>query len=238
MRILLGRQPGIPHIATVETMTTKRATRTAAAGALAVAFALAGCSGTDDEQSQGGGEQSQAAEETTPATEASSADDAGEPSSDSAAESAGLAPDADLSSESPSVSPEDAISAAQKEVGDGTVHAIELDYDQRDAAWQYEVKILAGTTDHDIDIDAESGEIVEAEKDSTDDREESIDLADPLNFDEALELAQDKSSGRLASWKLEHDDGRAQYQFDFDDKGEEIEVTVDVDSKKVSVDDD
>lgn len=223
-------------------MKTKRIAPIAAAGAMAAAFALSGCSGTADEQSQGGSDQSQAAEETTPATGGSSDDSSGddadeEPSESAAAESAGLAADADLSSESPSVSPEDAISTAQKEAGDGTVHAIELDYDERDSAWQYEVQILKGNTDNDIEIDAETGEIVDTEKDSTDDREEPIDLNDPLSLDEALELAQDESSGRLVSWKLEHDDGRAEYQFDYDDKGEETEITVDVDSKMVSVDD-
>ncbi|MCD1284518.1 MULTISPECIES: PepSY domain-containing protein [unclassified Brevibacterium] len=230
-------------------MKTKSTATTAAAGALAVAFALAGCSGTDDEQNQGGGEQSQAAETTAPAGESSDDDtgddtgddvhdDAGEQSSAPAEGSGGLAPDADLSSESPSVSPEDAISAAQKEAGNGTVHAIELDYDRRDAAWQYEVKILKDSTDHDISIDAETGEVVDTEKDSTDDKEGPIDLTDPLSFDDALNLAADKSGGRLTSWKLEHDDGRAEYQFDFDDNGEDTEVTVDVDSKKVTVDDD
>lgn len=226
-------------------MKTKSTATTAAAGALAVAFALAGCSGTDEEQNQGGGEQSQAAETTAPAEESSdddsgddTDDDAGEQSSAPAEGSGGLAPDADLSSESPSVSPEDAISAAQKEAGNGTVHAIELDYDRRDAAWQYEVKILKDSTDHDISIDAETGEVVDTEKDSTDDKEGSIDLTDPLSFDDALALAADKSDGRLTSWKLEHDDGRAEYQFDFDDNGEDTEVTVDVDSKKVTVDDD
>ncbi|MCF2574126.1 hypothetical protein [Brevibacterium sp. UCMA 11754] len=43
--------------------------------------------------------------------------------------------------------------------------------------------------------------------------------------------------GRLDGWKLESDDGRIEYQFYFDDKGEEIEVSVDVESKKVTVDD-
>ncbi|MGO2863133.1 MAG: PepSY domain-containing protein [Brevibacterium sp.] len=226
-------------------MKTKSTATTAAAGALAVAFALAGCSGTDDEQNQGSGEQSQAAETTAPAEESSdddtaddADDDAGEQSSAPAEGSGGLAADADLSSESPSVSPEDAISAAQKEAGNGTVHAIELDYDRRDAAWQYEVKILKDSTDHDISIDAKTGEVVDTEKDSTDDKEGSIDLTDPLSFDDALALAADKSDGRLTSWKLEHDDGRAEYQFDFDDNGEDTEVTVDVDSKKVTVDDD
>ncbi|MDN5774993.1 MAG: PepSY domain-containing protein, partial [Brevibacterium aurantiacum] len=117
------------------------------------------------------------------------------------------------------------------------VHAIELDFDDRDEAWQYEVKIIDGTTEFDVEIDAETGDVVDVGKDSTDDKEKAVDLKDPMTFDEALKLAQERASGRLDGWKLDSDDDRIEYQFDFDDDDEEIEVSVDVESKKVSVDD-
>lgn len=254
MRILLARGQWAHLLVTVESMKTQRWATRAAAGTMIFAFALTGCSSGDSgdgqaSETEGKTSESPEAQNDSDDDESDDAeagdDDAG---SDSGAEdtksqgstttsSSGLAADADLSRESPSVAPEDAIATAKKEAKDGTVHGIELDFDERDKAWQYEVKVIAGSTDFDIEIDAETGEVVDTEKDSSDDKEQAIDLNDPMTFDEALKLAQDKGSGRLDGWKLESDDNRIEYQFDFDDKGEEIEVSVDVESKKVTVDD-
>ncbi|WP_092102058.1 MULTISPECIES: PepSY domain-containing protein [Brevibacterium] len=218
-------------------MKTQRLATRAAAGTMILAFALTGCSNGESGADQTSETDDQTSETNEAASEAD--DDSAETESEdsTASSSSGLPDDADLSKESPSVAPEDAIATAQKEAKDGTVHGIELDFDERDKAWQYEVKIINGTTDFDVEIDAENGDVVDVEKDSTDDKEKAIDLSDPMTFDEALELAQDKASGRLDGWKLESDDDRIEYQFDFDDEGEEIEVSVDVESKNVSVDD-
>jgi uncharacterized membrane protein YkoI len=75
------------------------------------------------------------------------------------------------------------------------------------------------------------------DKDDADDKEQAIDLNDPMTFDDALKRAQKKSDGKLVSWKLEFDDGKQEYQFDFEKDGEDTEVTVDTESKRVSVDD-
>lgn len=206
---------------------------------MVLTFALAGCSSTGANDDGG-------TENESPAAGASDAEDSAseeaQPSESTTSDSttsdaAGLAEDADLAKESPAVSPDDAIAAAKDEAKNGTVHAIELDFDRHSDAWQYEVKIIDGTTDYDIEVDADSGEVGKVEKDSTDDKEIAIDLSDPMTFDEALKLAQDKGSGRLESWKLESDDGRVEYQFDFEDSGQETEVTVDVESKRVTIDD-
>ncbi|TSI18760.1 PepSY domain-containing protein [Brevibacterium aurantiacum] len=233
--------------------TQKLATR-AAAGTMILAFALTGCSSGGSGDGQAPETEGQTSE-STEAQNASGNDASGDAeagdddaSSDDGAEdtksqgstttsSSGLAADADLSKESPSVAPKDAIATAKKEAKDGTVHGVELDFDERDKAWQYEVKVIDGSTDFDVEIDAETGEVVDTEKDSSDDKEKAIDLTDPMTFDEALKLARGKASGRLDGWKLESDDNRIEYQFDFDDKSEEIEVSVDVESKEVTVDD-
>ena len=214
-----------------------------------LAFALAGCSNGDSDEGQESETEGQTAETASTQNESDDdeSDDDESDDDDGAAETAsedstesgssGLPANADLSKESPSVTPEDAISTAEKEAKDGTVHGIELDFDERDKAWQYEIKILSGNTDFDIEIDAESGDVVDVEKDTTDDKENAIDLSDPMTYDEALALAQEKASGRLDGWKLESDDDRIEYQFDFEDNGEEIEVSVDVESENVTVDD-
>lgn len=217
-------------------MKTQNWAARAAAGTMILAFALAGCSGEESGNDQASNAEGQASEA---AKSQSESDDAEETKTEDSttSSSSGLPKDADLSKDTPSVTPKDAIATAKKEAKDGKVHAIELDFDERDKAWQYEVKILKGSTEFDVEIDADTGDVVDVEKDSTDDKEKAIDLNDPMTFDEALKLAQDKGSGRLDGWKLESDDGRIEYQFDFDDQGEETEVSVDVESKKVTIDD-
>lgn len=206
-----------------------------AAVVLTLSLTLAGCSNSGDET-----DQAPTSGDPVP-TQSDDSGSEGSSPDDTAAQSApagssDLPEDADLATASPQVTPEEAIAAAQKEAGDGTVHAIELDYDRRDGAWQYEVKILKDKTDFDIDVDAQTGEVVETEQDTTDDSEQAIDLNDPMPYDEALNLASEKGKGRLTSWKLESDDDRIEYQFDYDDGGKESEVTVDVETKRVTVD--
>jgi uncharacterized membrane protein YkoI len=213
----------------------------------ALTLALAGCSGSTSDSGGGAGDDTASPAATDSAapgddTGDDAADDQTDDGSDESPTSDGsgqtLDADADLSKDAPAVSPADAIATAKKKAGDGIVHGIELDWDEDDAAWEYEVSILDGTTDHDVEIDAESGKVVSHEKDSTDDKEKAIDLDDPMTFDEGLELAQKKSSGKLVGWKLEYDDGMKEFQFDFDADGHETEVTVDTETERVTVDDD
>lgn len=232
-------------LASVAAMKTNRMAMSTAAGLAALTLGLAGCGGSDSGNGGDEAQDSPAASESAEASPAGGEDQSGDDQGDdgdetkSAEESSGkgLSAGADLSKESPAISAEDAIKTAEEEVADGIVHGIELDWDDKDGAWRYEVSILDGNTDHDVEIDAETGKIAEHEQDSTDDKEKAIDLNDPLTFDDALKRAQKEADGKLVSWKLEFDDGKQEYQFDFENGGEDTEVTVETDSKRVSVDD-
>lgn len=211
----------------------------AVAGVLGIGLALTGCSGTsgDDSQESQAPADSQAADQTESTGEGSAA---GDQESASGSEKSGsqLSKDADLSKKSPATSAQDAVKTAQDKVeaDDGVLHAVELDFDEDDGKWEYDVKIMDGTTDHKVVVDADTGKVVRDESEDSDDAEKSIDLKTPMAYDEAYDLAKDKGEGRLSGWKLEYDDGQREYQFDFDDNGSETEVTVDVESKKVMVD--
>lgn len=156
----------------------------------------------------------------------------GEPVDD-AAVSTQAGADADLRETHFAVTAEDAVQIATDTVGAGFVYKIELDYDSADAAWQWEIDILDGTTAHEIEIDAVSGQIVSHEQESTSDTEQRVDLADPMTYDEALQLAIGEVDGLLRGWTLEWDDGRLEYEFDLMDGNTEIEVTVDVETGQV-----
>lgn len=201
----------------------------AAVVALTFSLTLAGCSGGSEDAPP-----SQTSGDPVPTQSEDTSSDGSSPAP--SASTTGLPEDADLSRNLTRVTPDEAIATAQKAAGDGTLHSIELDYDRRDGAWQYEVKILKDRTDFDIDVDAETGKVVKNEKDTTNDTEKAIDLKSPMIYGEAFDLASDQGKGRLTGWKLESDDDRIAYQFDFDDNGTETEVSVDVDSKRVTVD--
>lgn len=230
-------------VASVADMKTNRMAMSTVAGLAALTLGLAGCGGSDSGTDEA--QNSPAASESAQASPAGGEDQSDDRQDDdgdgtkSAEESSGkgLSAGADLSKESPAISAEDAIKTAEEEVGNGIVHGIELDWDDKDEAWQYEVSVLDGKTDHDVEIDAETGNVVQDDTDDSDDKEKAIDLNDPMTFDDALKLAQNKADGKLVSWKLEFDDGKQEYQFDFEKGSEDVEVTVDTDSKRVSVDD-
>ena len=236
-------------LASVAAMKTNRMALGTVAGLAALTLGLAGCGGSGSGRGSDGDQNSPAASESAPARSAedddqsAATDDDKDDQDDDKTTSAqgssgqGLSADADLAEDSPAISAEDAIKKAKDKVGGGTVHGIELDWDDKDQAWQYDVSILDGKTDHDVDIDAETGKVVSEDKDDADDKEQAIDLNDPMTFEDALKRAQKKSDGKLVSWKLEFDDDKQEYQFDFEKDGEDTEVTVDTESKRVSVDD-
>src|SRR5699024_686416 len=108
---------------------------------------------------------------------------------------------------------QDALSTSADEVGsDGIVHAIELDYSDSAGAWVWSVKTLVDGTDHEVEIDADSGEVLDHEQESTDDQEQAVDLDAPMTFQDALAKAQDEVDGPVSGWKLEWDDGMTAYQ--------------------------
>ena len=214
-------------------MKAQRLTRIATICTLSAGLALTGCSNSAGDS---------ASESSAPnETQSQESDDSGSTGStegaDSSAEST-TPEDADLSKTMPATSAEDAVKTAEDKVDakDGILHAVELDYDSDDGKWEYDVKIKDGDTDHKVVIDADAGTVIRDESESSDDTEKAIDLKSPMDFDEAFDLAEKKASGSLTGWKLEYDDGQRQYQFDFNDNGKEVEVTVDVESKNVTTD--
>lgn len=192
--------------------------------------------GNDDDPADASPSTSSSAETeaTPPATPSVSA------TPDAGGAPAALDRSADLRTDQLAVGPKEAIDTATKEVGPGgIVHAIEVDWSRRHSTWTWEVNVLKDGTDHEVEIDANTGQVVNREQERTNDSEEPIDPETPLPFADALRLATDQVDGPLKAWKLEWDDGRREYQFDIADPSrpdDETEVTVDVETKRVTVD--
>ena len=146
--------------------------------------------------------------------------------------------DVDLASHAFAITPQQAIAKATDEAGDGVVHSLELDWSRYHNAWVYEIDILVGNIDHDIDLDADTGEILDHDRDDTDDKEQAINLDSPMNWETARDKALDAVQGRITSWKLEWDDDYTSYEFDIEDSsGDETEVEINVDTGTVEIDD-
>ncbi len=193
--------------------------------AVSVAVALAGCSNGDDNTTEDSPTQESAAQETN-----------GSGSDDGSGSGDGTAKDVDLADHEFSTTAQDAIDIAAKEAGEGIVHAIEIEYEDDHSAWTWTVKTLVDGQDHTYEINADTGEILKSEQESTNDDEQAIDLNDPMTFDEAKDKALEKREGRIKDWKYEWDDNRKEFQFDIEQNGDSEEVTVNADTGEVTED--
>src|SRR5690625_2278107 len=198
----------------------------AIAGALALT--LAACGGPDEDFDTPGGSKPTSTQEPSDSVTPSPTDepDSEETSDDTESDTS---PDIDLAADETAITASDALSISAEEVGgedSAIVHAIELEYNKRNGYWEWSVKTLVDGTDHEVEINADTGEVTKHEEDSTDDEEKAIDLDDPMPFDEAKDIALDARDGRIVSWKYEWDDGRYEYEFDIEVDGQTDEVIV------------
>ena len=231
----------------------RTAVRAVALGALVLGLA-AGC-GSDDGSAEapavegpGAGEQQDASDgggaEAGTSDDATSEDasDDGAASDDGGAAEAGgaaLPEDADLATEQPAIGAERAVEIGLEAVGGGELVQIEIDHD--DDVWEWELEILQDRRQHDVDIDATSGEVTQHEQDDEDDddRDPAVDVTSPMTPEEAIEIALGKELGRVSGWDLDSDDDRVRYTVDITRSSgkDDVEVEVGVETGEARVDD-
>lgn len=149
----------------------------------------------------------------------------------------GLPEDADLATEEPPITAERAVEIGTETVGGGDLVQIGIDHDDR--TWEWELEIVENGTQHELDIDATTGEVSEHETDEDDDQDPVVDVTSPMAYSEAIEIALGEVPGRVAGWDLDSDDGTIRYQIEIDrDQGDDdVEVEIDVETGDVRVDD-
>ena len=240
-----GRRGTAGKGSTMPVHTLSRKAAAAAAGA-ALALSLTACSGSDEPApttpaaptAEQGTDASGSGSTDAPATEdAATGDSTDDDAADADLETFTAQPgrDIDLRRQQFPVTPQDAIGTAIDTAGTSEIlYSIELDHSDTHN-WKWEVKILDGTTKHEVEIDAVSGEVIKHDTGTTNDTEKLVDLARPLPLEEAMRLALAERDGAVGEWKLEYDDGRVAYQFDITADGQEKEVVVDVETKEVRV---
>lgn len=152
-------------------------------------------------------------------------------------------------------SAQEAVDKALKEF-DGTVTDVE--YDEDDGVYYYEIEIENGNEDFEVKLNAEDLSIIEQDldRDNRDDGEDDdseVEAAEKSNTSsadhkgdtkaadafsgdksaEAIEAAQERFDGILEEISYEEDDGAYYYEVKLESKNEEYEVKLDADNLSV-----
>src|SRR5690625_2150756 len=131
---------------------------------------------------------------------------------------------------------EDAWDIALEATGGGEVRSIEID--DHDGSWELEIEIQLDGEEHELDIDATTGEVTDHDREADDDREPAVDITSPMTYQEAIEIALGEQDGRVEGWELDSDDGRIEYTIDIEREDvEDVEVEVDVETGETRIDD-
>ena len=176
-----------------------------AASAAAGALALTGCGNSEEEA------QIEDAQSTTQAedTAIESADDAGD--DDAAADEKGGSLEAAHA----------AIDLAEKEIG-GKAESIDFDDDKT-----WDVTVLKGSEEHEVEINAEGTEVLKKEKDDDQADKEDVDALKitKISLKEALQRALDEQVGTIDDAELESD-GNITWSVEIYPKGKTDSVDV------------
>lgn len=143
---------------------------------------------------------------------------------------------ADLSTQAPAVSLEDALATARAESGAEAVTSIALDDEDSPGSWVWSIETYEGSTQHEVDIDADSGDVLSHTTDTEDRADPAVD-PDALPPAEAMRIALEARSGTVSEWSLESDDGVVRYSIDVRDGTDDVEVIVDLQTREARVDD-
>lgn len=191
-------------------------------------------SGSDDtttgEASDTGGADGAASDGGTAGDEPGAGDDA-------ASGGAPLPENADLATEQLPVPAEEAVAIALETAGGGEAVSVSIDHED-DRGWVWEIEVALDGREHEIDIDAATGEVLQHEEDEDTVVEPAVDVTSPMTPAEAIDLALQKHAGRVSSWELDSDDGTIRYQIDLEQSGDDdTEIEVDVETGEVRVED-
>ncbi|MDO5457065.1 MAG: PepSY domain-containing protein [Atopococcus tabaci] len=107
-----------------------------------------------------------------------------------------------------------------------------VDFEIKNGEPQYSIDGFDGQNEYELDIHADSGEILKQETDSdTDTDDDAIDFSLVISPQEAMEIAlEDAGNAKVKDWDLSVDDGRTLYEIDLEDEDPNLFDDVDVDA--------
>lgn len=112
----------------------------------------------------------------------------------------------------------------------GTVKEVELD--KEDGRLIYEIEIVSGNNEAEIEIDVYTKEFVKNKRKKT---SKNYDQQTVISATEALDIALNKFTGTVKGLELEKDDGRLIYEIEIADGHKEAEIEIDAYTGEVLV---
>ncbi|MGE6896459.1 PepSY domain-containing protein [Priestia flexa] len=137
-----------------------------------------------------------------------------------------------VSANSTTISEEQAKEIALEQTNGGNITKMSVDTDDRTK--KYEFDIVNGEFEYDVDIDFNSGKVVEFDQerldsDDDDDRDDGISIEEAkLSLEEAKKLALKEQAGTIVETELDRDDNQLRYEIEIHtDDNHEVNVDID-----------
>ena len=102
----------------------------------------------------------------------------------------------------------------------------EIEFEREKSHNRYEVEVKSDGVEYDLDIDANTGEIVQTRKDNHDDKSR-VSAENVLTVEEAVAIAMQQAKGTVMKVELDEDDGRLQYEIEIEDSTYEYDFEID-----------
>lgn len=143
-----------------------------------------------------------------------------------------------VSANSTTISEEQAKEIALEQTNGGNITKMSVDTDDRTK--KYEFDIVNGEFEYDVDIDFNSGKVVEFDQerldsDDDDDSDDGISIEEAkLSLEEAKKLALKEQAGTIVETELDRDDNQLRYEIEIH-TDDNHEVNVDIDAMNGNV---
>lgn len=147
---------------------------------------------------------------------------------DSSSSSSGSSEMGQMNPESPAVTLNDAIDIFLSEFPDAQIEEIEFEKDH--GRWIYEINGAWNDREHELEIDAENGDIVDRDEDSLDDNNRYLDLDKLIEGEEAVKNAKQEigQDAILESWELEIETHNGEeipiFEVEFSNDSREVDI--------------
>jgi len=114
------------------------------------------------------------------------------------------------------------------------VNIDQVEFDEDDGVYEYQISGWDDQNEYDLDVDAESGDIVEEETDDDDDEEDTLTFDNIITPQEAMQAAVNAgNTDYVESWTLEVEDGTMVYDVDLENDDDDDDITVDAETGDV-----
>lgn len=116
-----------------------------------------------------------------------------------------------------SITLDNALEIFYETFGSEEINIDQIDFDDDNGRYLYEISGWDGEFEYELDIDAETGEVVQQEQEQDTETNDILDLAGLITPSEAMEIALEASgAGYVEEWQLELENGQTFFDVDIE----------------------